>query len=347
MQNRIVSRWFYLLVLFLFFSLFRYSEGAETWQGKVQQEVLDDAATGSADFLIYLDAQADLSGAPALGTKAEKGRFVFEKLTAVARATQGPILAELDRVGVKYKSLWVANMVAATGDAALIERLARRADVRGVFTDRMVRFEEPIGAGAPAGMRGKTAAIEWNITQVNVPSVWALGDTGQGAVVGGIDTGYDWSHPALIDQYRGWNGSTADHNYNWHDAIHTGSGGTCGLDSPVPCDDHGHGTHTMGTMVGDDLAGNQVGMAPGAKWIGCRCMDVGVGTPATYSECLQWMIAPTDTNDLNPDPLQAPDVINNSWSCPPSEGCTDPLVLQTVVDNVRAAGIVVVVSAGN
>ncbi len=40
-------------------------------------------------------------------------------------------------------------------------------------------------------------------------------------------------------------------------------------------------------------------------------------------------------------------MINNSWGCPPSEGCTDPLVLKTVVDNTRAAGIVVVVSAGN
>jgi len=55
---------------------------------------------------------------------------------------------------------------------------------------------------------------------VNAPAVWALGFTGQGIVVGGQDTGYEWNHPALISSYRGWNGTTADHNYNWHDAIH-------------------------------------------------------------------------------------------------------------------------------
>ncbi len=94
--------------------------------------------------------------------------------------------------------------------------------------------------------------------------------------------------------------------------------------SPVPCDDVGHGTHTMGTMVGDDGAANQIGVAPGAKWMGCRNMDVGNGTPATYSECFQWFIAPTNLANQNPDPTKAPHVINNSWGCPPSEGCTDP-----------------------
>ena len=65
-------------------------------------------------------------------------------------------------------------------------------------------------------------------------------------------------------------------------------------ESPEPCDDNGHGTHTTGTTVGDDGAGNQIGVAPGAKWIGCRNMDQGNGTPATYTECFQFFIAPTD-----------------------------------------------------
>jgi uncharacterized repeat protein (TIGR01451 family) len=88
-------------------------------------------------------------------------------------------------------------------------------------------------------------------------------------------------------------------------------------------------------------------MAPGAEWIGCRNMDESVGSPATYSECYQWFLAPTDLNDLNPDPSKAPHVINNSWYCPLSEGCTDPQVLLSVVEAVRAAGILTVHSAGN
>ena len=73
----------------------------------------------------------------------------------------------------------------------------------------------------------------------------------------------------------------------------TTAGGPCGNDSPAPCDAYGHGTHTMGTMVGDDGAGNQVGMAPGAQWIGCRNMDnAGNGTPARYIECFEFFLAP-------------------------------------------------------
>ena len=98
--------------------------------------------------------------------------------------------------------------------------------------------------------------------------------------------------------------------------------------------------------MGDDGGVNRIGVAPGARWIGCRNMDQGVGTPATYAECFQWFVAPTDLEGANPDPALAPDVMNNSWACPPSEGCS-PLVLQTVVENTVAAGIVVVVSAGN
>ena len=164
-------------------------------------------------------------------------------------------------------------------------------------------------------------AIEWNILKVNADDVWALGFTGQGVVIGGQDTGYDWDHPALKGSTAAGTGRSADHNYNWHDAIHA-AGSICGADSPVPCDDNDHGTHTMGTMVGDDGGANQIGMAPGARWIGCRNMDDGVGTPTTYIECFQWFIAPTDLAGLNPDPAMAPDVINNSWSCPPTEGCT-------------------------
>ena len=120
----------------------------------------------------------------------------------------------------------------------------------------------------------------------------------------------------------------------------------CPYDSPEPCDDDGHGTHTMGTMVGLDGT-NQIGMAPKARWIGCRNMDHGWGSPATYTECFQWFIAPTRIDGNDPNPSLAPDVISNSWSCPEAEGCTDPNVLKSVVNAVRAAGILTVQSAGN
>jgi subtilisin family serine protease len=102
-------------------------------------------------------------------------------------------------------------------------------------------------------------------------------------------------------------------------------------------------------MVGDDGVGNQIGVAPGAKWIAARAYSTGgaLGSLSTLMEALQWMLAPTDLAGMNPDPSKAPHAINNSWGCPPGAGCTDPLVLLPVTQNLRAAGIVVIHSAGN
>lgn len=316
---------------------------AAEWQAKVDPWVLDTAVeAGETEFLVFLAEQADLSAAASLRTKEEKGRYVYETLTATAEQTQGALRAELDKLGVEFRPFWVANMIWVRGSLDVVQTLALREDVAHIYANPTVKADIP--QANPAGLSPE--AVEWNIALVNAPAVWAEGVTGEGAVIGGQDTGYDWDHPGLKEMYRGWNGTTADHNYSWHDAIHSG-GGICGPNSPEPCDDNGHGTHTMGTMVGDDGGVNQVGMAPGAKWIGCRNMNVGDGTPATYSECYEWFIAPTDLNGENPDPTKAPHVINNSWGCPAIEGCTDPNILLTVVQNVRAAGIVTVHSAGN
>ncbi len=340
--------------LFLFFSLaFGLSAlgGVEPtrsadWIGKIDPRIFEAAAVdpaGGTDCIVILREQADLSGAARLGTKLEKGRFVFEELTKVAARSQPEVLRVLAGQGAVCHPFWVANMIHVRGNLGAVLAVAERSDVARVDPNPLVHFQ------APAAEKTRTVdvidAIEPGVSLIKAPSAWARGFTGQGVVVGGMDTGYRWTHAVLKRQYRGWNGTAADHNFNWHDAIHSG-GGVCGPNSTQPCDDDGHGTHTMGTMVGSDGAANQVGVAPGARWIGCRCMDQGNGTPATYTECLQWFIAPTDSAGTNPDPAQAPDVINNSWGCPPSEGCA-ATTLQTAIESVRAAGIVVVVAAGN
>jgi uncharacterized repeat protein (TIGR01451 family) len=320
------------------------------WQSKVDPWVLNTAAQGPTEFLVFLKEQADLSAAKNLRTKLEKGTYVYNQLTQIARRTQGPILAVLQDLSrrspgkVEYRQYWAANLIWVRAGSDLVQTLALRDDVAHLYANPQVRLEEPVPAGAPLSPN-QPSGVEWNIQKVRAPEVWAHGYTGQGVVIGGQDTGYEWTHPALKAKYRGWNGTSADHNYNWFDAIASG-GGNCGANSPEPCDDGYHGTQTMGIMVGDDGLGNQIGMAPGARWIGCRNMNVGVGTPETYTKCFQWFIAPTDLSDHNPRPDLAPDVINNSWSCPPSEGC-GANELKGVVESVRAAGIVTVQSAGN
>jgi serine protease AprX len=310
------------------------------------------AGGGEAEFLVILDEQADLSGAAALPNREARLRYVYDGLRETARRTQAPVRAELDAAGVTYRSFYIVNAVVARGDRALVTRLAARPDVARIAANPSVRQTLP--ESLPQREDRALAGVEWGVLRVNADDVWTLGYTGAGIVVAGQDTGYDWDHPALKNQYRGWDGSSADHDYNWHDAIHTNSHGynPCGVDSPEPCDDDGHGTHTMGTIVGGDAAfggSNQIGVAPGAQWIGCRNMDNGYGTPATYIECFEFFLAPYPVGGdplTEGDPAKAPHVINNSWICPPSEGC-DWTSLQTTVENVRAAGIVVVASAGN
>jgi subtilisin family serine protease len=193
--------------------------------------------------------------------------------------------------------------------------------------------------------------IEPNLTKIRAPDVWAMGFTGQGIVVGVADTGLTWDHPALKPRYRGFDGVSVSHHYNWHDAVHdAASGNMCGSDSPSPCDDDtdasGHGTATSGLIVGDE-GDSRIGVAPGAELIACRNMDAGVGTPARYAECFEFFLAPTDRNGQNPRPDLGAHVINNSWGCYVEEGCTDPDILKAVVENTRAAGVFVVASAGN
>lgn len=331
--------------IFLFTFLFVFGQN---WQSKIDPGVLQAAADGQeVEFLVLLTEQADLSGAAFFPKKEEKGAYVFQQLTETAERTQVNVLTTLEGFQADHRPYWIVNSVWATGGSSLLEALARLPEVAEIQSNPKVRFEEP-EQKTDGGMR----AVEWGISNINADDVWAMGHTGTGAVIGGQDTGYDWDVAPLKLKYRGWNSSSnsADHNYNWHDAIHSdpGSPNPCGANSTVPCDDHNHGTHTMGTMVGADGT-NEIGVAPGAKWIGCRNMDEGVGTLTTYVECFQWFLAPTDLNGANANTAMAPHVINNSWSCPTSEGCNSGnfSTMETAVNNLLAAGVVVVVSAGN
>jgi serine protease AprX len=309
-----------------------------------------------AEFLIVLDGQADLSGAASLATKAAKGEFVHDALLAIARRAQKGLLSELTTRGVEHRAFYIVNAVWVRGDRQLALDLAARPEVERVEGNPEVQAvdQTPTGQGAEredaaATLAAAPSAAGANIAYVRAPEVWAMGFTGQGIVVGGQDTGYDWDHPALLAQYRGWNGITVTHDYNWHDAIHAGSSANaCGVDLLAPCDDQAHGTHTMGTAVGSDGGANQIGMAPGAKWIGCRNMDAGIGTPARYLECFEFFLAPYPVGggSADGDPALAPDVTVNSWSCPSSEGCGWQ-TLQGAVDAQQAAGILTVAAAGN
>jgi serine protease AprX len=340
-----------------------HAQGPETEKAiekKIHSWVIENTRAGAqAEYFVVLERQADLSAARQLKGKLSKGQFVYETLFRTAQESQKAIRAELDARGVEYQSFYLVNAILVKGDRELAKKLAARPDVKRIDGNPEMRQTlprphkpEPVEFSAEwlesLGEPGKAiTAAEPGISYVRAPQIWNLGYTGQGIVVGGADTGYRWTHAALKNAYRGWNGTTASHDYNWHDSVHSG-GGVCGANSTQPCDDNGHGTHTMGTTVGQDGA-NQIGMAPGAKWIGCRNMNQGAGTPATYLECMEFFLAPYPVGGTTAqgDPSKAPHVTVNSWGCNAAEGCTTPNILLTGVANTRAAGILMEVSAGN
>jgi subtilisin family serine protease len=325
---------------------------ATIWREKVDPAVARAAEQGETEFIIYMAQQADLSAAKTLATKEEKGIYVHRTLTEFADATQAPVKSLLAQRGLTYQSFWISNAIYVRGDLAAIEAVASLGEVGAI---------QPVGKGAlrlpppdePAAAAGDAPnAAEPGLVLVNADDVWAMGVKGQGVVVAGADTGVRYTHAALKNQYRGWGGSaaTSTHDYNWHDAIHVPNG-VCPPDSPEPCDDDqflggGHGSHTMGTMIGFDGGANQIGMAPQAKWVACRNLALGVGAIPTYLECMQWFIAPTKIDGTMPDPTKAPHVVNNSWGC--VEGCPpEPNPLRDSLQASRAAGIFYAVSAGN
>src|SRR5699024_4199488 len=132
---------------------------------------------------------------------------------------------------------------------------------------------------------------------------WALGIDGTGTVVASLDTGVQWDHPALKEQYRGYDSETGEveHEYSFYDATYDGY--------DTPADDNGHGTHVTGTMVGHEEDGsNPIGVAPGAKWIAAKVVDAdGNAKDADLLDAAEWIMAPGGRTDM------APDVVNNSW----------------------------------
>jgi subtilisin family serine protease len=288
---------------------------------------------GIAEFFIVLADQADLSGAAQLARKEDRGMFVFNQLRAVADRTQPQVIADLGLHRSDIRRFHIQNMILVKdGSPDMLLGAVNHVMVSAIRENRPYEFtnEQPMAYEANEPAR----APEWNLVHIGITDVWSEGITGEGIVVANLDTGVDWDHPALKNKYRGWNGSAADHDYNWHDVSSS--------PSSVPYDSGSHGTHTMGTMVGDDGAGNQVGGAPGAKWIACGPLTDDAG----FHECFEWFLAPYRFGE-NPSqgvPEKAPHVVNNSWGWPVGGG---DYQYAPDIDALQAAGVFMEFSAGN
>ncbi|HEY6570563.1 MAG TPA: carboxypeptidase regulatory-like domain-containing protein, partial [Candidatus Limnocylindrales bacterium] len=287
-------------------------------------------------FVVQFAAKADLDGAAKTKGFVKRGRAVLDALTTTAKQSQAAGLALAKKSGAKARSYWLLNQLVVKGDAKLAKQFAK---LKGVTRVRALRTYPLV---KPVEMNAAVLAVvgdpEWGVEKIRAPEAWAEGILGQGVVVANVDTGVDFTHPALVDHYRGNNGDgTFTNDYNWWDPT-----GICGDE---PCDNAGHGTHTMGTMVGGDGPGPftpDIGVAPAATWIAAKGCEEFDCTEESLLSAGQWILAPTDSNGANPDPSKRPDIVNNSWGGGPGDE-----FYHATVNAWRAAGIIPVFSSGN
>jgi bacillopeptidase F len=290
------------------------------------------------------EKQADLQLASSAKKKLIKRNAIVSELRSTAISTQANVLEYLEKeasVGnaKEIQSFFIVNGMAVTATKQVAEKIAEFPEVEKILPNEVRQLHEPANRGNSLLVENKKPAsenVEWNIDRVGAPQVWEMGIDGTGTVVASIDTGVQWNHPALKQQYRGYdaNTDTVDHEFSWFDA-------TAG--QSVPYDDHGHGTHVTGTMVGAEPNGtNIIGVAPGAKWIAVRAFTASGGTDAALLAAGEYILAPKDANG-NPNPAMAPDVVNNSWGGGP--GLDE--WYRPMVQAWRAAEIFPEFSAGN
>ncbi len=321
------------LLSLLFFACFPATpvHGVVKIDSELRKLMSEDESTG---YIIHFKSKLSLKKAYAMEWKA-RGRFVADTLRDTANESQAGVKAYLKDRNALYKSFWVGNMIVVeASDLATLNGLEDFPEIDRIARRPRIVLHKPVETGAASH---EVTGVEPNLSHVRADQVWTtLGIKGSGVTVANIDTGVRYTHQALVNQYRGNSGGVYDHNYNWWDA--TGSYPTS------PDDENGHGTHTMGIMVGDDGGSRRIGMAPEAKWIACRGCTADSCIDEAVLECAQWMVAPWDLSKSSPNPALRPQVVNNSWGdCSQSyDGW-----FQAVVDAWHAAGIYPVFSGGN
>jgi subtilisin family serine protease len=179
--------------------------------------------------------------------------------------------------------------------------------------------------------------VNWGNDVVRAPEAWSQGYTGKGIVVAVIDTGVDYTHPALqqsiwvntrevpndgidndnngfTDDVRGWDFVDTDNNPM--DEVSAGGG---------------HGTHVAGSIAAVGSAFGPRGVAYGSKIMPIRVLGAGGGTNQAVADGIRYAA----TNGAH--------VINLSLGSP---GAVAPAI-RDAISRATALGAIVVAAAGN
>jgi len=282
---------------------------------------------------VILKSQANLTNEQSIPDAMDRRKAVYGSLVKNAEESQKDIRNWLEDRHIAYRPYYLVNAIELDADPILRAQLSTRGDVDRVLDSPILRpLKDPVPVAS--GEIKKLDETPWGIQSIGAEKVQKeLGIAGEGIVIGQSDSGVQGDHPEIASQYRGKLDGTND--YNWFDPWYG---------STKPTDIGGHGTHTMGTMLGEN-----VGVAPKAEWIGCVNLARNLGNPGYYLDCMQFMLAPfPEKGDPFKDgkPEKGANVLNNSWGCPVVEGC-DPDTYLPAVSALKTAGVFVVASAGN
>ena len=321
-----------------------WSAGAVYLDPNLDDELIAANPEDQINVYVILSKQVDLKAIDAIATKgnwnmAKRHELVISSLQKMAAETQGELLTALNSAKAsaqvtKIKPFWITNSIAITANPEFIYTLLERKDLMSVYLDPAIELIEPVGEPVPSSAsEGK--GVEGGITSSRAPELWAMGIDGTGTLACDQDTGAQGSHAAFSSRWRGLDGGVTPAEA-WFDPVY---GQTFPTDSGI------HGTHTLGTIVGDDGGANQIGMAPGAKWIGAKTIDTPGGDIFTDAvAAFQWSADP-DGNPATTDDV--PDVVNNSWGLHQGYWGECRTDFNASIDSAEAAGVVVVFAAGN
>jgi subtilisin family serine protease len=224
-------------------------------------------ATGVAQVIVVLKraerpAAAALEAAPATaGVAAAAARLRSYFLTG-PDTRQGAVALHAPPTGLPATASALESAPAPVGGPLVFEHLGvllGSADADGVraledhgLVDEVTAAPEfslirPVRRTAAARPAGST----WGLSRLGVPGLRAQGLTGEGVLVGHLDTGVDASHPAF-DEGRA---IARFAQFDWMGRPVAGA---------KPHDSGTHGTHTAGTIAARAVGKTQFGVAPGA-----------------------------------------------------------------------------------